>query len=248
MILTVAFGKGGTGKTSTAAALVDYARMQGKRVLCVDCDPQANFTFALGGNASMPGLYAVLTGQAQAAQVIQHTQRADILPAGRDLSAAEMALANMPGREYVLKEAIVPLRSRYDLIVIDTQPALNMLLYNALTASDAVILPMQANSFAVMGLYQMQMTIDTIRKRTNSALTVAGILLVRFKPRQTLASDLRSDIETQAQKMGTKVFDTFIHEGIAVEQAQAMQQSLFEYAPGSRPASDYKALYEEIGL
>ena len=159
-----------------------------------------------------------------------------------------MTLANMPGREYVLKEAIAGLEKRYDLIIIDTQPALNMLLYNALTASDAVILPMQANSFAIMGLYQMQMTIDTIRKRTNSALTVSGILLVRFKPRQTLASDLRSDIEAQAQQMGTKIFDTFIHEGIAVEQAQAMQQSLFDYAPNSRPAADYKALYEEIGL
>ena len=248
MILTVAFGKGGTGKTSTAAALADYARMQGKRVLCVDCDPQANFTFALGGDPSAPGLYAVLTGQAQATQVTQRTQRADIIPAGRVLSAAEMTLANMPGREYVLKEAIAGLEKRYDLIIIDTQPALNMLLYNALTASDAVILPMQANSFAVMGLYQMQMTIDTIRKRTNSALTVSGILLVRFKPRQTLASDLRSDIEAQAQQMGTKIFDTFIHEGIAVEQAQAMQQSLFDYAPNSRPAADYKALYDEIGL
>ena len=248
MILTMAFGKGGTGKTSTAAALADYTLTQGKRVLCIDADPQANFTFALGGNPAAPGLYPVLTGQMQAAQVIQHTQRADLISAGRDLSAAEMTLANMPGREFVLKEAIAPLRSKYDLIVIDTMPALNMLLYNALTASDAVILPMQANSFSFMGLYQMQMTIDTIKKRTNPALTVAGILLVRFKPQQTLASDLRGDIEQQAQSMGTKVFDTYIHEGIAVEKAQAMQQSLFDYAPSSRPAADYKALYEEIGL
>ena len=248
MILTVAFGKGGTGKTSTCAALANYARMQGKHVLCVDADPQANFTFALGGNASAPGLYAILTGQAQAAQVIQHTRQADLISAGRDLSAAEMVLMNLPGRDFVLKQALSPLRSRYDLIIIDTQPALNMLLYNALTASDAVILPMQANSFAVMGLYQMQMTIDRIQSTTNSALKVAGILLVKYKPRQTLASDLRSDIEQQAQGMRTKIFDTFIHEGIAVEQAQAMQQSLFEYAPNSRPAADYKALYEEIGL
>ena len=248
MILTVAFGKGGTGKTTTAAALADYARTQGKRVLCVDADPQANFTFALGGNPAAPGLYTVLTGQTQAAQVVQRTQRTDILPAGRDLSAAEMTLANMPGREYVLKEALAPLQNQYDLIVIDTQPALNMLLYNALTASDTVILPMQANSFAVMGLYQMQMTIDTIRKRTNSTLKVAGILLVRFKERQTLASDLRGDIEAQAQEMGTKVFNTFIHDSVAVEQAQAMRQSIFAYAPTSRPANDYKALYEEIGL
>lgn len=248
MILTVAFGKGGTGKTSTAAALANLARMHGKRVLCIDADPQANFTFTLGGSPSAPGLYSVLTGQTQAAHVIQHTPQADVIPAGRDLSAAEIMLANMPGREHVLKEAIAPLRSAYDLIVIDTQPALNMLQYNALTASDTVILPMQANSFAIMGLYQMQMTLDMIQKRTNPALTVNGILLVKYKPRQTLAGDLRDSIEQQAQRMNTKVYDTFIRESVAVEQAQAMRQPLFDYSPRCNAAADYKALYEEIGL
>lgn len=248
MILTVGFGKGGTGKTSTAAALADLARMKGKRVLCVDCDPQANLTFAMGGDPSAPGLYSVLTGQTQAAQVTQQTQRTALISAGRDLANAEATLANMPGREYVLKEALAPILARYDTIVIDTQPALNMLLYNALTASDSVLLPMQANTFAVMGLYQMQTTIDIIRKRTNPALTVSGILLVKFKPRQTLASDLREDIDKQARAMGTKIFETYIHEGIAVEQAQAMRQSLFDYAPNSRPAHDYQALFDEIGL
>lgn len=246
MILTVAFGKGGTGKTSTAAALANLARMHGKRVLCIDADPQANFTFTLGGNASAPGLYAVLIGQTQAAHVIQHTQQADLISAGRDLSAAEIMLANMPARDFILNNAIDSLRSMYDLIVIDTQPALNMLLYNALTASDTVILPMQANSFAIMGLYQMQMTIDRIKQGPNRALSVGGILLVRYKPRQTLAGDLRGSIEQQAQAMNTKVFDTFIHESVAVEQAQAMQQSLFDFAPRSRAAEDYKALYNEL--
>lgn len=248
MILTVAFGKGGTGKTSTAAALANLARMQGKRVLAVDCDPQANFTYSLGGNPAAPGLYAVLTGQTQAAQVIQHTQQADIISAGRDLSGAEILLANLPGRDFVLKQALAPLRGQYDIIVLDTQPALNMLLYNALAASDAVLLPMQANSFAVMGLFQMQMTIDRIQQTTNPALTVAGILLTRFKPRQTLANDLRASIEAQAASMGTKVFDTFIREGVAVEQAQALRQSLFDYAPNSNPANDYKALFSEMAL
>ena len=248
MILTVAFGKGGTGKTSTAAALADYARMQGKRVLCVDCDPQANFTFALGGESAAPGMFAVLTGQAQAAQVIQRTQRADIISAGRDLSAAELYIMNRPGRDFILQKALAPLRPHYDLIVIDTQPDLNTLLVNALSASDSVILPMQANSFAIMGLYQIQITIDQVKQFCNPALTVAGILLTRHKPRQTLASDLRAGIEQRAQTMGTKVFNTYIHEGVAVEQAQALRQSLFDYAPASNPAKDYKALYEELGL
>ena len=248
MIITVAFGKGGTGKTSTAAALAAYARTQGRRVLCVDCDPQANFTYCLGGNPAAPGLFSVLTGQTQSANVIQQTPQADLIAAGRELSAAEMTLVNMPGRDFVLKQALDPLRAKYDTIVLDTQPALNMLLYNALTASDSVILPMQANSFAIMGLYQMQMTIDRIQQTTNPALTVAGILLTRYKPRQTLASDLRASIAEQAQQMGTKVFDSYIREGVAVEQAQALRQSLFDYAPNSNPANDYKALFAEMGL
>lgn len=248
MIITVAFGKGGTGKTSTACALANYARQQGKRVLCVDCDPQGNFTYALGGETAAPGLYAVITGQAHAADVIQHTQQVDIISAGRDLSAAEFIIVNRPGRDFLLREALAPLRARYDMIAIDTQPDLNTLLVNALSASDSVILPMQANSFSIMGLYQIQITIEQVKQLCNPALTVAGILLTRYKPRQTLASDLRASIEAQAQAMGTKVFDAFIREGVAVEQAQALRRSLFDYAPASNPAKDYKALFDEMGL
>ena len=180
--------------------------------------------------------------------MIQRTQQADIISAGRDLSAAELYILNRPGRDFILREALAPLRPRYDLIVIDTQPDLNTLLVNALSTSDSVILPMQANSFAIMGLYQIQITIDQVKQLCNPALTVAGILLTRYKPRQTLASDLRASIEQQAQAMGTKVFSTYIREGVAVEQAQALRQSLFDYSPASNPAKDYKALYDELGL
>lgn len=248
MILTVAFGKGGTGKTSTALALANYASSQGKRVLVIDCDPQGNCTHALGGNVAAPGLYAVLTQQTHIAQATQHTQQVDLVAAGRDLAGAEMALTNMPGRDFTIRQAIAPIKNQYDLIVFDTQPALNLLLFNALTASDAVILPMQANSFSLLGLYQMQLTIERIQQTTNPALKVAGILLVKYKPRQTLASDLRSAIEDQAHAMGTKVFNTFIRDSVTVEQAQALQTSLFDYAPNKPVTNDYKALYEELGL
>lgn len=246
MILTVAFGKGGTGKTSTAAAIANRAHDLGRRVLAVDIDPQANFTYSLGGNPAAPGIFSILTGQVQAADVIQRTQQTDVIAAGRDLSAAEMFISNKPGRDFILQQALKPLRGLYDLIVIDTQPDLNTLLVNALTASDTVILPMQANSFSIMGLYQMQNTIEQVKERCNAALTIAGILLTRYKPRQILASDLRASIEAQARQMRTKVFNTYIREGVAVEQAQALQRSLFEYAPNSNPAKDYAALYDEL--
>lgn len=248
MILTVAFGKGGTGKTSTAAALVNYARMKGKSVLSVDADPQANFTFALNGNAAAPGLFDVLTDKAQAADVIQQTPQTHLIAAGLNLAAAEQAIANKPGRDFILKGALQDIRGRYDLIVIDTQPDLNSLLINALSVSDSVLLPMQANSFSIMGLYQMRETISQVQRYCNPALTIAGIVLTKYKPRQTLANDLRESIIQQAQEMGTKVFDTYIREGVAVEQAQAMQQSLFDYAPNSNPAKDYAALFAEMTI
>ena len=136
----------------------------------------------------------------------------------------------------------------YDLIVIDTQPDLNSLLINALTASDTVLLPMQANSFSVMGLYQMRETIGQVQKYCNPSLTVAGIVLTRYKARQTLAKDMRETVASLAAEMGTRLFDTFIREGVAVEQAQSLQQSLFEFAPNSNPAKDYESLFREMEL
>lgn len=248
MILTVAFGKGGTGKTSTAAALVSFARKQGKSVLAVDCDPQANFTFALGGDPAGSGLYAVLTDQAHAADVVQRTPQAALIAAGLNLAAAEQVIANKPGRDFILREALREISAGYDLIIIDTPPDLNSILINALSASDAVLLPMQANSFSIMGLYQMRETISQVKRYCNPGLTVAGIVLTKYKPRQTLANDLRESIVHLAEEMGTKVFDTFIREGVAVEQAQALQQPLFDYAPNSNPAKDYAALFAEMEL
>lgn len=248
VIITVAFGKGGTGKTSTAAALVNYARMQGKSVLAIDCDPQSNFTFALQGNPKLPGLFEVLTGQTHPTQAIQQTPQTHLISAGLKMINAEQAIVNKPGRDFLLRQAVDPLKENYDIIVIDTQPDLNTILVNALSASDTVLLPMQANSFSIMGLYQMRETISQVRRRSNPALAVAGIVLVKYKPRQTLAKDMRENIAKIAQGMGTKVFRSFIREAVAVEQAQAMQQSLFEYAPRSNPSKDYKALFAEMQI
>lgn len=248
MIITVAFGKGGTGKSTTAAALVNYARMQGKSVLCVDADPQANATYALEGDPSKRGLFSVMTDEAHAIDVIQKTPQTDLISAGLNLAAAEQVIANKPGRDFILREALKEVRNDYDMIVIDTQPDLNSLLVNALSVSDTVLLPMQANTFSIMGLYQMGETIAQVKRYCNPDLTIAGIVLTRFKARQTLANDLRESIIKQAATMDTVVFDTYIREGVAVEQAQALQRSLFEYAPDSNPAKDYRALFEEMKI
>ena len=138
------------------------------------------------------------------------------------------------------------------MVVVDTQPDLGVLLVNALFASDAVLLPMQANSFSIMGLYQMENTISQVNEVRESLntdpLQVLGIVLTKYKPRQTLATDLRESIEEQAQAMGTKLLNTYIREAVAVEQAQALQKSLYEYAPRSNAAIDYANLYKELNI
>lgn len=243
MILSVAFGKGGTGKTSTVCALANLARMNRLKTLVIDCDTQGNSTFALGGDLTAAGLYSVLTHKAHAAQVIQHTQQADIISAGLDMAEAESKLKNLA----ILKDAIQPLRSQYDLILLDCPPGLSRITKAALAASDSVLLPMRANSFSVMGLYLMQQAIEDARA-ISPDLQIAGILLIQYKPKQTLASDLRGSIDEMAQGMGTKVFKTFIRDSVAVEKAQAKQQSLFDFAPRCSPAADYAALYRELKL
>lgn len=248
MVISVAFGKGGTGKTSTAHALVNYAAMQGKSVLAIDADPQANFTYALGGNGNAPGLFEVLTDRIRTADAIQHTPQAHLISSRLELSTAEQMILNKPRRDFVLKDALKGIRNKYDLIVIDTKPDINFLLVNVLSASDTVLLPMGANAFSFIGLYLMRDTIEQVQKYCNPALTVAGIVLTKYKPRQTLASDMQESIMQQAQEMGTKVFNTYIREGVVVEQAQSMQQSLFEYAPKSNPAKDYEALFQEMNI
>ena len=248
MVITIAFGKGGSTKTTTASALIGYAKQKGKSVLAIDCDPQSNLTYSLGGNSNVQGLYSVLVNGVSAEKVIQTTSQGDLIAAGLDLAAAEMNIAARPGRDFILRKAIEPLRNKYDYIVLDTQPDLNSIIINALTAADAVLMPIQANSFSIMGLYQMQTTIEQVQQYCNPSLKIAGIVLTKYKPRQTLAVDMRESIAEQAQEIGTRLFDTFIREGVAVEQAQAMQQSLFDYAPNSNPAKDYMSLFEEMGI
>lgn len=246
MILTVAMGKGGSGKTTTAANLAAAARRDGKRVLCVDLDPQANLTACMGGNPAAPGLFSVLTDKARAAAVIQHTAQGDLIAAGLNLAAAEQIIQSRPGRDFLLKTALQPIIKDYDLIVLDTPPSLSTLLVNALAASDTVLLTTQARSFAIMGLYQIAETISQVQKYCNPALSVIGILYTQHTPNRALARDLTEDVEAQAQRMGTRLLDTYIRPAEALPQSQAMQQDIFSYAPRSRAAADYLQLYNEI--
>lgn len=248
MIYAVAFQKGGTGKTSTAAAIAAGATFRGKKALAIDLDPQGNLTFAMGGTPAAPGAYELITQRAQIAETIQHTEQGDIIPAGLNLSAVDAEISGRPGRDFLLQAAIKPVVARYDVVVIDTPPALGTLLVNALTAADRAILTMNADIYSLQGLYLLSDTIKQVQTYCNPALKVEGVLFTKHSTRTSLARDMTTSTAAALEQIGIKLFHAAIREGVAVKEAAALQQSLFDYAPKSNPARDYGAFLDELGI
>lgn len=214
MIYTVAFQKGGTGKTSTAHAIAAGATFRGKKALAIDLDPQGNLTFAMGGTPAAPGAYELITGRAKTEDTIQHTAQGDIIPAGLNLSAVDAEISNRPGRDFLLQAAIKPLAVHYDVVVIDTPPALGTLLINALTAANRVILTMNADIFSLQGLYQLADTIRQVQTYCNADLQIAGVLFTKHSTRTTLARDMTTSTAAALEQMGINLFQTTIREGL----------------------------------
>lgn len=243
-IVAIINQKGGVGKTTTTAALGAGLSLKGRRVLYIDLDPQGNLSDTM--NASTTGTTAleVLTRKAKAREAIQNTPEGAIIAAGAGL--AEEGIIRGTGREYRLKEAIEPIKERFDYILIDCPPSLGVLSVAALTAADSCIVPAQADKYSLTALEQFRGTLEAVQQYTNSGLRLVGILITRYSSRAILSREAVEMMEDAAASMGTMVFNTRIREAVAVKESQMMKQNIFSYAPKSNAAADYMNFVQEV--
>jgi chromosome partitioning protein len=244
-VISVALQKGGTAKTTTTQNLGAGLHKRGYKVLYIDLDGQGSLTYALGVKTPQKTIYEALKGIVSVQETIYATEQGDLIPASEHLAMLDNELTKT-GREYKLKELLEPIKEKYDFILIDTPPALNVLSLNALTVSDSLIIPLQADIFSLQGLGQLYESIYAIKRYTNPKLTVKGFLLSRYNARSILTKDLTQIIEDTARQYGTKLFKTKIRECIAVKEAQLMKKNIFDYAPNSNASKDFEKFIEEV--
>ena len=239
-VITIAEIKGGTGKTTTAAALAQAAEKDKKKVLLIDLDAQANLTSLFGADPTAPGAWNLLEGF-PALELIQHTELNIDIIAGAPNLAAEIPTK---GSLYRLEAAIMPLLPFYDLIIIDTPPAFGEMTYNALQASNSLVIALEANTSALQGFYLIT-DLAKDAKKHNHKLKVLGAIITRYNPRPVLSRQMRDIIEEKAKAVICPYLGE-IRQGIAIQEAQAYRKNLFDYSPKSKPAQDYKELYNKL--
>lgn len=244
-VISIAIQKGGCAKTTTTINLASSLVMQGKKVLVIDSDPQANLSYACGKENEQKTIYEVMKKDCTIKESITSTDEFDIISSNILLCGAEHEFTNT-GREYILSKAIKPISDNYDYILIDCPPSLGILTINAFTASDYIIIPVEPSYFALQGLGQLYETISTVKEYCNKNLTLLGIVLVKYNARTNLNKSASDDVYDAAKQMDTKVFNTKIHESTVVKESQGMQIPLSKHAPKSKPFQDYMSLSAEI--
>jgi chromosome partitioning protein len=246
-IIAIANQKGGVGKTTTSVNLAASLGVLEKKVLLIDADPQANASSGLGIDidAIENGTYRLLEHaiKAKDAIIATNSPNVDIIPAHIDLVAIEIELVDKDEREYMLKKAIESLKKSYDYILIDCAPSLGLLTLNALTASDAVIIPIQCEYFALEGLGKLLNTIKSIQKIHNPSLDIEGLLLTMYDSRLRLSNQVVEEVKKHFDKM---VFKTIIQRNVRLGEAPSYGESIISYDAGSKGANNYLSLAQEL--
>lgn len=246
-IIAVTNQKGGVGKTTTSVNLSASLVATHRSVLLIDMDPQGNATMGSGvdKHALQASCYEVLTGQADIAEAIVTTEEAgyDILPTNSDLTAAEVELLQLPQRERRLREALNSINGRYDYVIIDCPPSLNMLTLNALVAAQSVMIPMQCEYYALEGLTALVSTIEDVRDSLNPFLKIEGLLRTMYDPRNRLTGDVTAQL---SKHFGDKLYRTVIPRNIRLAEAPSHGLPALIYDKTSRGAKAYLALAGEM--
>ena len=241
-VISISNHKGGVGKTTSAINIGAGLNLLKKKVLLIDLDPQANLTQSLGLINQERNIYGALKGEYKL-QPIEILKGLDIIPSTLDLSGAEIELSSEPGREYILKELIEPLRASYDFIIIDSPPSLGLLTINSFTASDEILIPLQAQFLALQGLAKLVEVVDKIKGRLNKGLKVGGVFITQYDSRKVLNRDV---VETIQAHFKDEVFKTKVRDNIALAEAPAQGLDIFRYNSKSYGAEDYLALSKEV--
>jgi len=238
--------KGGVAKTTTTQAIASVLKQRGNKVLAIDLDPQGNLTDSANAvTEDVATIYEVLKGTANITETIQEMPVFDIIPANILLASADQTLTET-GKEYKLKEALDPIKHCYDYILIDTPPALSLLTINAFTASDCVIVPTTAGKFAIKGINELHNTVQNVQKYCNSNLKMRGILFTKYDPRTNNSKDMRILVEKLSEALEIPLFDTFIRNRVAVDEAQSRSEDILTFSGCEDIASDYNAFVDEL--
>jgi len=247
LAISIANQKGGVGKTTTAVNLSSSLAAAEKNCLLIDCDPQGNATTGLGIDRSslQKGVFDLLTGPVSEEEVITETalSRLHLIGATTDLVGAEVEMVDMEDKEFRIRKGLVNLKKKYDYIFFDCPPSLGFLTVNALTASDAVLVPLQCEYYALEGLSQMLETVKAVKKSLNPTLGLYGILLTMYDKRNNLAQQVADEVRAH---FGSSVFKTVIPRNVRLSEAPSHGRPILLYDIHCKGAQSYLSLAREL--